>query len=331
MNKLLGIIIPTCFLFSCQNLQNNADSVSDKVNKIYTGPIIDMHIHAVMDGGSQLGATATSISGKEYLAPNSAEEHQEQTLEKFKQYNIVKAVVSPQLGVKGNSPAELWHKIAPETVIIGNSYQTSIDLLRKKHSEGKLGILAEVAPIYEGILPTDEQLTKYFDLVEELDIPIGYHLLPGGPPGAAYSFAPKLRAIQAKPLQFEEILLSHPKMRIYIMHAGWPYLDDMKALMYAHPQVYVELGVIDWLIPRQEFHNFLKGLVDAGFGKRIMFGTDQMAWVDTIDDAIDAVNSAEFLSADQKADIFYNNASRFLRLSEEEIKKHHEIATHNKR
>ena len=92
--------------------------------------------------------------------------------------------------------------------------------------------------------------------------------------------------------------------------------------MYAHPQVYVELGVIDWVLPRKEFHNFLKGLVDAGFGKRIMFGTDQMIWVETIDDAIESVNSAYFLTMEQKEDIFYNNAAKFLGFTEEEIKMH---------
>jgi hypothetical protein len=39
--------------------------------------------------------------------------------------------------------------------------------------------------------------------------------------------------------------------------------------------------------------------------------------------AIGAINSAEFLSEDQKRDIFYNNAARFLQLSENEIKEHH--------
>ena len=54
-----------------------------------------------------------------------------------------------------------------------------------------------------------------------------------------------------------------------------------------------------------------------------MFGSDQMIWPRTIDRAVDAVLSAEFLSDEQKRDIFYNNAARFLRLSEEEIAKHH--------
>ena len=63
--------------------------------------------------------------------------------------------------------------------------------------------------------------------------------------------------------------------------------------------------------------------VEAGLSKRIMFGSDQMQWPETIALAIDAIDTADFLTAEQKADIFYNNAARFLRLSEEEIARHH--------
>jgi hypothetical protein len=35
------------------------------------------------------------------------------------------------------------------------------------------------------------------------------------------------------------------------------------------------------------------------------------------------VESAPFLSPDQKRDIFYYNAARFLRLSEDEVARHH--------
>ena len=47
-----------------------------------------------------------------------------------------------------------------------------------------------------------------------------------------------------------------------------------------------------------------------------------MEWPQTIDDAIDNINSADFLSMQQKEDIFYDNAATFLGLSEEEIAKH---------
>ncbi len=40
--------------------------------------------------------------------------------------------------------------------------------------------------------------------------------------------------------------------------------------------------------------------------------------------AIEAVETAPLLSSEQKRDIFYNNAARFLRLSEEQMAKHRE-------
>jgi predicted TIM-barrel fold metal-dependent hydrolase len=51
--------------------------------------------------------------------------------------------------------------------------------------------------------------------------------------------------------------------------------------------------------------------MESGFGKRIMFGSDQMAWADAIPLTIQDVESAPFLTEEQKQDIFYNNAARF--------------------
>jgi predicted TIM-barrel fold metal-dependent hydrolase len=62
------------------------------------------------------------------------------------------------------------------------------------------------------------------------------------------------------------------------------------------------------------FYRYVRGLVDAGLAKRLMFGSDQMEWPETIGLAVDAIESADFLSAEQKRDIFHNNAVRFLRL-----------------
>jgi predicted TIM-barrel fold metal-dependent hydrolase len=60
------------------------------------------------------------------------------------------------------------------------------------------------------------------------------------------------------------------------------------------------------------------------WAKRLMFGSDQMVWPDTvIDDEVEAINSATFLTQEQKRDIFYENAARFLRLSEAQIAAHH--------
>lgn len=50
--------------------------------------------------------------------------------------------------------------------------------------------------------------------------------------------------------------------------------------------------------------------------KRILYGSDSMVWPELIQMSIDIINEAEFLTDEQKRDILYNNAARFLRLDE---------------
>ena len=53
-----------------------------------------------------------------------------------------------------------------------------------------------------------------------------------------------------------------------------------------------------------------------------MFGSDQMVWPDALETAIQSIEAATFLTPEQKRDIFYNNAARFLKLSEAEMARH---------
>lgn len=107
------------------------------------------------------------------------------------------------------------------------------------------------------------------------------------------------------------------------MHYGSPLIDEMISMLGAYPQLYVDLGGIQWFYPRPYFYEQLRKFVDAGFEKRVMFGSDQMVWPGVIEPAMAIIEEAPFLSHEQKRDILYNNAARFLRLSKEEIARHH--------
>ena len=109
------------------------------------------------------------------------------------------------------------------------------------------------------------------------------------------------------------------------MHAGFPMLDDLLAMLYAHPQVHVDVGIIVYGQPKATFYRYLRGIVEAGFTNRVMFGSDQMVWPGVIERAINTINEAPFLNEQQKRDILYNNAARFLRLGKEEIAHHHKM------
>ncbi|HTU68111.1 MAG TPA: amidohydrolase family protein [Steroidobacteraceae bacterium] len=196
------------------------------------------------------------------------------------------------------------------------------DELRALHEQGLLEVLGEVMAQYEGITPNDERLEPYWALAESLDVPVGIHMGPGTP-GDPYLDGGRYRARNSSPLALEDVLVRHPRLRVYVMHAGYPFIDDLRALMYTHPQVYVDIAAIVSGEPRPAFYAYIKELVDAGFGDRILFGTDQGLWPGLITESIDVIERAPFLTKAQKRDILYNNAARFLRLSKETIARHH--------
>ena len=85
----------------------------------------------------------------------------------------------------------------------------------------------------------------------------------------------------------------------------------------------MDIAQNNWGFPREHFYGQLKRLIDAGFEERILFGSDQMIWPKTIEVAIRTITTAPFLDAKQKRDILYNNAARFLRLSDAQIARDH--------
>ncbi|MDJ0759001.1 MAG: amidohydrolase family protein [Woeseiaceae bacterium] len=311
-------------------------------------PIIDMHMHAF--GARDMGpppplAMCTPMKspawdpaqpyGTQWVAmakeppcddpiwsPETDEEVVSRTIEIMERRNIY--------GVLSGTPGRVkaWRDAAPGRFYQGIGFQIGgpreypVETLKKLHEAGKLDVFAEIVNQYMGIEPDDERMDAYWAMAEELEIPVGIHI-GTGPPGVIYLYSPNYRARMHSPLTLEEVLVRHPRLRIYIMHAGYPMLDDLLAVMFAHPQVYVEVGIIVHTIPRPAFYRFLKGITDAGYGNRVMFGSDQMIWPESIERGLAVIEEAPFLDDDQIRDILYNNAARFLRLSEEEIARHH--------
>jgi predicted TIM-barrel fold metal-dependent hydrolase len=269
-------------------------------------PVIDMHLHTIgVESGMKEPLTG-------FIAPNTPADLRRQTIAELERHNIVKVVASgDQLD---SYQKDLGERLLPGILVIGRP-TVSPEVLREMHRRGELAVLAEFAPQYGGWGPGTAELEPYWALAEELDMPVGIHM-GLGPPGAAYVGSPDYRMQLSNPLQLEEVLIRHPKLRLYVMHAGWPFINEMIGLLYAHPQVYVDVAVINWVLPEPEFQLYLRRLVDAGFSQRIMFGSDNMMWPESFGVAVGRIKAAPFLSHDQKRDILCRNAATFLRLPE---------------
>jgi predicted TIM-barrel fold metal-dependent hydrolase len=254
-------------------------------------------------------------------SPKTTEEVMRRSVSVMERHNVI-GVVTGRASLLKNwiaaAPRRVLPSMAPDLPIT-ESFATQLAQLKK---DGRIAVLGELGFQYEGIAPADPRLEALWAAAEANDVPVAIHIGPG-PPGVAYMPGAGYRAELSSPLLLEPVLVRHPKLRVNIMHAGFPMLDDTLALLYAHPQVYVDTGVIVYTQPRPAFYRYLAALVDAGFGKRIMFGSDQMVWPETMERAIAVIKEAPFLTAEQKRDILYNNAARFLQLDQATIKRHH--------
>lgn len=275
-------------------------------------PVIDMHMH-VYSEDERWGMHIPNPRTGQSMTADNPQKHYNATMAEMKKWNYKKAVISGD----DTAAIDLWKSRNPELFISGIAFHADnmpdTNWLKRAIERGKIKVIGEVYVQYDGIAPDSSVLEPYYSIAERYDIPFGIHIGPG-PQGAAYKGTPKYRMSLSNPLVLEEVLLRHPKLRLYVMHAGWPMGDQMIALMYAHPQVYVDVAVIDWTRPKENFYDYLRRLMDVGFGKRIMYGSDQMVWPEAISISIDNIMSAPFLSEDQKKDILYRNADRFLKL-----------------
>ena len=274
--------------------------------------IIDMHMHAHPANRFGKARLPNPVTGRP-SASTTDDALLRAALEAMDHHHIVKAFASSYL-----DSVERWRVAAPERIVGGAQIDVGIPMpdvarLRRDFAAGRLGFMGEIGAQYLGLTPSDPVLEPYFALAEEFDIPVGIHTGISSP-NTPYECCPKFRVALGNPLLLEEPLIRHPKMRLYLMHAGYPYLQETVALMSVYPQVYADLSAIDWIIPGADFHAYLQALMRAGLGKRLMFGSDQMIWPEAIGMAIDGIESARFLTPAQKRDIFYNNAVRFLRL-----------------
>ena len=313
---------------------------SDEANS--PEPIIDVHLHAMLLEESDppnehfcleyLAHAPTIDPIRQPLLPTLAEWRQDpdcpvvvepaesdesnmlRTIQVLRDRNII--------GIVGGSKELVakWHAAEPGRIIPSRNFFLGRDAespeeLAAAFKAGEIKVLGEVGNQYFGYAPNAPEFEPYWAMAEANDIPVGIHI-GYMPPGAGY-WEIGARISLGDPLLLEEVLIRHPKLRVYIMHSGYPLVERTIALMQAYPQVYSDTGMLHAILTKRGYDDFLGRMFDAGLGKRLMFGTDQIIWPDMIEIAIGMVESSRVLNDEQKRDILYNNAARFFRIDEQ--------------
>ena len=280
--------------------------------------VIDMHIHSYSESDFETGEPAIDNYGVK--GSTNAEVHRQQSFSSFEKFNIRKAMVS------GNPESvEKWATMDKDQIIIRGILMYSPDdygmdsvKFEQMIVDGEIKVFGEVAPYYHGTTLSDPIWQPYLRICEKYDVPVAVHT-GGGAPGGTHSWSPKARLSLGDPYLIEDVLVKYPNLRVYLMHAGgedWP--EHTIRLMDYYRNLYVDLGVLLWINKNTQRYSetLLQNIKKAGFLNRVMFGTDQMVWPYSIEKSIKFLNSLDFLTEQDKEDIFYNNAVRFLKLKQ---------------
>lgn len=281
-------------------------------------PIIDVHMHARTsavwtEAGTPSDMPCFPVGCEPYpTIVRSDADVMGLALEAMERNNIILAVVSDA----ALSRVFQWAETRPGRFLAGaavfNPASADTALLRRELEAGRIQVMGEIGTQYRGYPPEDPANEPFFALAEEFDVPVLIHTegIAGG------SATGPFRIAHGHPERLQEILVRHPRMRLWLENAGYPFVDEVIALMHRYPQVYVDVSTITWIIPRAEFYRYLEILIGAGLGNRIMWGSDQMNWPGAIDRGLEAIHEAPFLSEEQRRDILYNNAVRFFQLEQ---------------
>lgn len=249
-------------------------------------PVIDVHMHAVGNDSTPLRAVIAELDRNHVIAVVVSSLNMSRTM----QWTRRDARFIPTLAFRDTS--------------------LSVDSVRVLLQRGAVYGLGELGFQYAGLRPDDPTLDKYFAVAEELDVPVAIHMTGGGLPDV-----PAFRVRLGDPLSLEEVLIRHPRLRVNMMHAGLPFLESTLAIMHRYPQVYADLSKISdsAAYPREQFRDYLRALMHANLGSRLMFGSDA-AGAGALTAGVEGITSAAFLTPAQRRDILCDNAARFYRL-----------------
>lgn len=278
-------------------------------------PIIDVHHHAIYPGMDADASRARVLDNLEERPVHRAVIEVKDYDQLDRWLEDERFIVGVPVGC-GRNAAEPLYECFPE-----DEGWPDIGWLEEQIAAGRVRALHEMAPIYSGWQVGNPRYDPYLALAHEYDIPVGMHIGRGPPafarePGMHLNFDPAA----GDPATLRPVLEKYPGLRVWIQHVGAgagsedipPYTEETLALLADYPNVFVDVSVTNATHPVEVYSAELRRLFDAGFGDRIMFGTDNY-----FSDAIIArMDQIEWLTDEQKRAILHDNAARFLRLNE---------------
>lgn len=283
-------------------------------------PIIDVHRHASWPGASDADARTA-------LLEDMAAEGIVLSLLHINEPGDVQGWLTAAPGKFIGGPAmpcpqtreEPFYRCFPET-----KGWPDLAWLERELAAGTIGILGEMLFVYTGVHPDDSKMAPYWALAAKYDLPVTVHINRGPGPASGLR-GPAFNDDMGNPALLRPVLERHRGLRILLQHVGTggadlpPFNTEIEALLKEYPTVSFDMSILNSVSPAETHEAELKRLIDAGFGDRILFGSDTRPAAPILR----RLENIPWLTEQQRRAILYDNAARFLRLDAQTIARHH--------
>lgn len=137
---------------------------------------------------------------------------------------------------------------------------------------GELGLMGlKLHPSKQKFYPNDPKLFPIYEKCLQYNKPITFH--------AGMSWQPDAPMKYAQPINFEEVAIRYPQLRMNLAHFGFPWVVDTAALILKYPNVYADTAGVYMDSPEQFFDQIFTKLmgpfwVDHNLADKILFGSN---------------------------------------------------------
>lgn len=165
---------------------------------------------------------------------------------------------------------------------------------------------AKFHPSIQAFYPHDRRFYPLYEKIAELGVPTLFHTgtsgLGAGTPGGM-----KIKLDYSRPLYLDHLAADFPQMTIIAAHTGWPWHEELLAIIGQKANVYMDLsGWLPRYIPSVIWEHARSRLQD-----KVLFGSDYPFI--TPDRWMSNFEKIERLSDDVKRKILYTTAARILK------------------
>ena len=243
--------------------------------------VIDVHMHPVFFKDICEDSSRLNFRKEQYGLFKAGPQTLEETITRMDWSGVDKTILLPQHlttlygdTVISNEEVKTIVDLAPDRFIgfasVDPHRDDAVEIL--DHAFKNLGLKGlKLNPSKQKFYPNDEKLKHIYEKCIEYNRPIMFH--------SGMSWEPNTPVKYSHPLNFEEVAINYPELRMCLAHFGWPYVDDTVMLLLKYPNIYTDTSILPMDSPKDFYEQvFTKTMatswIDSNLNNKVMFGSN---------------------------------------------------------